>query len=42
MHEVVAFIEQQSGSHFDPKVVAAFKKNQQDIIEINEQYKDSD
>jgi len=40
MHEVITFIEQQAGLHFDPKVVAAFKKNQQKIIEINEQYAD--
>ncbi|TEW52039.1 response regulator [Psychromonas algicola] len=40
MHEVIAFIEQQAGSHFDPRVVAAFKRCQQKIIEINEQYKD--
>lgn len=38
--EVLTFIDQQSGSHFDPKVVAAFKKNQRKIIAVNDLYKD--
>ena len=39
--EIMVFIEQQASLHFDPKVVTAFKKKLQQIIEINEQYKDT-
>ena len=40
IEEILSYIDQQSGSHFDPQVVAAFKKNQAQIISINERYKD--
>lgn len=40
MPKVLAFIDEQSGKHFDPQVVAAFKKHQSQIIAINERYKD--
>lgn len=38
--QVLSFIDEQSGVHFDPLVVAAFKKHQDDIVSINERYKD--
>jgi len=40
MDEVLQFIDDQEGLHFDPLVVAAFRKHQDHIIEINERYKD--
>jgi len=40
MPKVLAFIDEQEGKHFDPLVVAAFRKNKERIIEINERYKD--
>lgn len=41
MPKVLEFIDEQSGKHFDPKVVDAFKKNQSQIIAVNERYKDA-
>ena len=38
--KVLRFIDEQSGKHFDPKVVAAFHKHKGQIIAINERYKD--
>ena len=38
--KVIDFISQQEGLHFDPRVVAAFRKNQTQIIAVNERYKD--
>ena len=40
IEEVLQFIDEQSGLHFDPLVVAAFKKHQKQIIAVNERYKD--
>lgn len=40
MEEVIQFIYDQDGLHFDPLVVAAFKKVQDQIIAVNERYKD--
>jgi len=40
MPEVLTFIDDQEGKHFDPLVVDAFRKNKERIIEINERYKD--
>ncbi|MCW8994520.1 MAG: DUF3369 domain-containing protein [Psychromonas sp.] len=37
---VLQFIEEQSGKHFDPQVVAAFNKHKGQIIAVNERYKD--
>ena len=38
--KVIDFISQQEGLQFDPRVVAAFRKNQTQIIAVNERYKD--
>ena len=40
MPKILAFIDEQTGLQFDPQVVAAFKKNQTQIIALNERYKD--
>lgn len=40
LDNVLTFIDEQSGTHFDPLVVQAFKKHQTQIIAINERYKD--
>ena len=40
MDEVLQFINDQNGLHFDPKVVAAFNKHKGQIISINERYQD--
>ena len=40
IEQVLQFIDQQNGLHFDPMVVAAFKKNQAKIIAIRERYND--
>jgi len=40
IEQVLQFIDQQSGLHFDPMVVAAFKKHQDEIIAIRERYND--
>jgi response regulator RpfG family c-di-GMP phosphodiesterase len=40
MEEVIQFIYDQDGLHFDPKVVSAFKRIQNQIISVNERYKD--
>ena len=40
MSEVLQYIDEQSGLHFDPRVVAAFHKHIGQIIAINERYKD--
>lgn len=40
MDQVLAFIDEQEGLHFDPQVVAAFRKHQTQIISVNERYKD--
>jgi response regulator RpfG family c-di-GMP phosphodiesterase len=40
MQDVLTFIDEQTGLHFDPQVVIAFKKNQEKIIAVNELYKD--
>jgi response regulator RpfG family c-di-GMP phosphodiesterase len=40
IEKVLQFINKQSGSHFDPQVVAAFHKHQGQIIAVNERYKD--
>ena len=40
MYEVVQFIDDQEGLHFDPLVVAAFRKHKEQIIAVNDRYKD--
>ncbi|AGH82270.1 response regulator [Psychromonas sp. CNPT3] len=40
MDEILKFIDDQEGKHFDPLVVAAFRKHQQEIINVNERYRD--
>lgn len=40
MKEVLQFIDDQEGLHFDPLVVAAFRKHKDHIIDVNERYKD--
>ena len=40
LENVLTFIDEQSGTHFDPQVVQAFKKHQAQIVAINERYKD--
>jgi response regulator RpfG family c-di-GMP phosphodiesterase len=40
IEEVIQFIDDQEGLHFDPLVVAAFRKNKAQIISINERYND--
>jgi len=40
IEEVLQFINDQSGLHFDPLVVAAFNKHKGQIISVNERYKD--
>jgi response regulator RpfG family c-di-GMP phosphodiesterase len=41
MNKVLQFIDDQEGLHFDPLVVAAFRKHQNQIIEVNERYTDN-
>jgi response regulator RpfG family c-di-GMP phosphodiesterase len=38
--DVLQFINDQNGLHFDPRVVAAFHKHQKQIIAVNHRYKD--
>ncbi len=40
IEEVLQFIDDQEGLHFDPQVVAAFRKHKGQIIAVNERYKD--
>ena len=40
IQQVLEFIDLQEGFHFDPKVVAAFRKHKDQIIDINERYQD--
>ncbi|MDA7746105.1 DUF3369 domain-containing protein [Psychromonas sp.] len=40
MQDVLSFIEQQAGFHFDPQVIDAFRKQQNQIVAINNRYKD--
>ncbi|GLS89644.1 phosphodiesterase [Psychromonas marina] len=40
MNEVLQFIDDQEGLHFDPLVVEAFRKHKNQIIEVNERYSD--
>jgi response regulator RpfG family c-di-GMP phosphodiesterase len=40
MDEVVQFIDDQEGLHFDPLVVQAFRKHKNQIIAVNNRYKD--
>ncbi len=39
--KVLAFIDEQTGTHFDPKVVRVFKQNLSTILSINDKYRDS-
>jgi len=38
--KVLTYIEEQSGKHFDPKLVGLFLKNQNRFLEIKEKFKD--
>jgi response regulator RpfG family c-di-GMP phosphodiesterase len=40
IEKVLHYINEQTGLHFDPQVVAAFHKHQGQIIAVNERYKD--
>ena len=40
IEEVLQFINDQNGLHFDPRVVAAFHKHQKQIIDVNNRYRD--
>ena len=40
IEKVLQFIDEQDGLHFDPRVVAAFRKHKGQIIAVNERYKD--
>lgn len=40
MDKVLQFIDEQNGLHFDPRIVKAFHKHQEQIIAVNERYKD--
>ncbi len=40
MQDVLQFIDDQEGLHFDPLVVEAFRKHKSQIISVNERYKD--
>jgi response regulator RpfG family c-di-GMP phosphodiesterase len=40
MSEVLQYIDDQEGLHFDPLVVAAFRKHKKEIIDVNERYRD--
>ena len=39
IEDVLQLIKEQTGSHFDPRVVAAFNKHKAQIIAVNERYK---
>jgi response regulator RpfG family c-di-GMP phosphodiesterase len=38
LNEVFQFVEDNSGSHFDPQVVAAFNRGRSEILEIYHRY----
>ncbi|WP_354625459.1 HD domain-containing phosphohydrolase [Psychromonas sp. MME2] len=40
MEDVLKFIDEQEGLHFDPKVVAAFRKHRSQIIAVNDRHRD--
>ena len=40
IEEVISYIEAQEGAHFDPKVVAAFRRQKEKIIKVNDRYSD--
>lgn len=41
LEEILAYFRQESGQHFDPKLVAIFFDNLPEILQIREQYSDS-
>lgn len=40
MEKVLRYIDEQEGRHFDPRVVAAFRRKKDHIIKVNERYSD--
>jgi len=41
LDEIFGFVESNSGSHFDPHVVAAFNRGRSEILEIYHRYQES-